>query len=154
MIITFEDNAIILKEDINEQSFTKGNFDYILHDYPNQSSSSSSSKKLSKKLFFNIEHKVKSNKELILFYDEIHLIITRRYLLQWQAVEIFMKNGKNYFINLYTNQKAKEFLTRIIKYGITVIQKKDIEQQFNNYTNKSGVNHSAFILSATLCMTI
>ena len=140
MIITFEDNAIILKEDINEQSFTKGNFDYILHDYPNQSSSSSSSKKLSKKLFFNIEHKVKSNKVSILFYDEIHLIITRRYLLQWQAVEIFMKNGKNYFINLYTNQKAKEFITRAIKYGITVIQKEDIEQQFNNYTNKWNNN--------------
>ena len=48
------------------------------------------------------EKKVKRDvsKEIIIFYSEIEQIIERRFLLMWQGIEIYLKNGKSYFFNL------------------------------------------------------
>ena len=50
--------------------------------------------------------RIKRKKVIIILFDEIEEIIERRFLLMWQAIEIFLKSGKSYFFNfLSTEQK-------------------------------------------------
>ena len=46
------------------------------------------------------------NKSLILLYRDIKIIIKRRMLLMYQAIEIFCNNGKSYFFNLYKKENC------------------------------------------------
>ena len=52
----------------------------------------------------------KGNKRIIIVFDEIEEIIERRFLLMWQAIEIFLKNGKSYFFNFLTRNKYENIL--------------------------------------------
>ena len=50
------------------------------------------------------------NKKVIILYSEIEQIIERRFLLMWQSIEIYLKNGKSYFFNLLDSQKCQKVL--------------------------------------------
>ena len=49
-------------------------------------------------------------KKVIILYSEIEQIIERRFLLMWQGIEIYLKNGKSYFFNLLDDQKCHKVL--------------------------------------------
>ena len=49
------------------------------------------------------------NKIVIIHFSEIEEIIEKRCLLMWIAVEIYLKNGKSYFLNLLSS-KNKDIL--------------------------------------------
>ena len=59
---------------------------------------------------------LKKLKTVIIFYDEIKEIIKRRTLLMHQSIEIFLKNGKSFFFNLFkisNANKVYKFLAEI-----------------------------------------
>ena len=84
--------------------------------------------KLKKKKIF------KKNKEVIILFDEIDEIIERRFLLLWQAIEIFLKNGKSYFFNFLSKEKSDFILDIFNKNEKTrnKIKRKDHFQQLVN----------------------
>ena len=47
----------------------------------------------------------KKGKTIIILFDEIEEILERRFLLMWQSLEIFLKNGKSYFFNFLTKDQ-------------------------------------------------
>ena len=49
-------------------------------------------------------------KKIIILYSEIEQIIERRFLLMWQGIEIYLKNGKSYFFNLLEDTKCQKVL--------------------------------------------
>ena len=51
------------------------------------------------------QKKFKRNKVVIILFDEIQEIVERRFLLMWQGVEIFLKNGKSYFFNFLSKEQ-------------------------------------------------
>ena len=57
--------------------------------------------------------KTRENKIIIILLNEIEEIIERRFLLMWQAIEIYLKNGKSYFFNFFTKENCKSFLEMI-----------------------------------------
>jgi hypothetical protein len=68
-------------------------------DYIELSKSTSHRKKLTDKLKMNIFSRDKTEFEILKFeYKEINEIHKKRFLLKPNAVEIFLKNGKNYFV--------------------------------------------------------
>ena len=48
-------------------------------------------------------------------YKDIKEIIIRRYIYDFRALEIFLKNGKSYFFNLYSKQNVQKFFDVIEK---------------------------------------
>ena len=67
------------------------------------------------KNIFNKNKKTREKKILIILLNEIEEIIERRFLLMWQAVEIYLKNGKSYFFNFLNKEKCKSFLEMLKK---------------------------------------
>ena len=63
--------------------------------------------------------KTKEKKIVIILFNEIEEILERRFLLMWQAVEIYLKNGKSYFFNFLTRENCKSFLEIFKKNNIT-----------------------------------
>ena len=51
------------------------------------------------------------DKEIIIFYDEISEVLNRRFLFTWLAIEFILKNGKNYFFNLFTKSQHKKLFS-------------------------------------------
>ena len=51
------------------------------------------------------------NKKLFIFKKEITEIINRRFLYSFQACEIYLKNGKSYYFNMYSEEKKIEFFS-------------------------------------------
>ena len=49
------------------------------------------------------------NKIIIIKLKDIQEIISRRYIYDYRAIEIFLKNGKSYYFNLYLKEKVKSF---------------------------------------------
>ena len=49
-------------------------------------------------------------KIVIILYSEIEQIIERRFLLMWQGIEIYLKNGKSYFFNLLDDTNCQKVL--------------------------------------------
>ena len=99
----FTDIFILFK---NENKFDFKNLDYIFHSEKRE-------------ITYN-------NKIILIKYNEIEEIISRTFLYNHQAVEIFMKNGKSYMFNLYQekyldsfykimNEKKSQFNFKIIK---------------------------------------
>ena len=80
-----------------------------------------------KKIFEHIK-KYKKKKIIIILFDEIEEILERRFLLIWQAIEIYLKNGKSYFFNFLTKEQ-KEFILDIFKNN--KITKNKIHQKDN-----------------------
>ena len=54
--------------------------------------------------------KTKEKKIIIILFNEIEEILERRFLHMWQAIEIYLKNGKSYFFNFLTKENCKSFL--------------------------------------------
>ena len=52
----------------------------------------------------------REKKRLIILFEEIDEIIEKRFLLMWQAIEIYLKNGKSYFFNFLNHEKCKKIL--------------------------------------------
>ena len=61
--------------------------------------------------------KYKRKKTIIILFDEIEEILERRFLLMWQAIEIYLKNGKSYFFNFLTKEQSR-FIIDIFKNNI------------------------------------
>ena len=62
-----------------------------------------------KYLFGSIREDIKiKNKIIIIKYKDIKEILIRRYIYDFRALEIFLKNGKSYLFNLYSNKKITE----------------------------------------------
>ena len=55
------------------------------------------------------------NKIIIIKLKDIQEIIIRRYIYDYRALEIFLKNGKSYYFNLYLKEKVKSFFEIIEK---------------------------------------
>ena len=85
------DNFILFK---NENNFNFKNIKYIFHSDQ-------------KEVTFN-------NKVIIMRFNEIDEIITRSFLYNNQAFEVFLKNGKSYLFNLYKEDFLTQFYTYII----------------------------------------
>ena len=54
--------------------------------------------------------KIKEKKIVIILFNEIEEILERRFLLMWQAIEIYLKNGKSYFFNFLSEDNCKFFI--------------------------------------------
>ena len=64
----------------------------------------------------------KRAKKIYIFKSEIREIINRRFLYLFQACELFLKNGKSYYFNFYSEEKKIQFFSL-----------------FNNENNKSNI---------------
>ena len=60
------------------------------------------------------EEEISYEKKILIFYDDIEEIVERRILYRWQGLEIFLKNGKSYMINLL-NKTNYELLVNSLK---------------------------------------
>ena len=82
-----------------------------------------------------IEEEFNYNKNIIIFYDDIEEIVEKRFLYIWQAIEIFLKNGKSYMINML-NKENYEGLTKSLKNIPNVLfREKDFFQKTHELTN-------------------
>ena len=74
----------------------------------------------------------KRNKKLYIFKNEITEIINRRFLYLFQACEIYLKNGKSYYFNFYSEEKKIEFISIFSqnKGDIKIIS--DLKTEFKN----------------------
>ena len=55
----------------------------------------------------------KKEKQIIIKYQNIEEIIKRRFLFMYQAIEIFLLDGKSYFFNLFQIKKTENFFFEI-----------------------------------------
>ena len=73
-------------------------------------------KKNIKYLFSSLSDDIRcKEKILIIKINEIEEIIVRRYLYDYRAFEIFLKNGKSYYFNLYSKENINIFFDEISK---------------------------------------
>ena len=63
---------------------------------------------------FEKRKKYKTEKKIIILFNDIEEIIERRFLLMWQAIEIYLNNGKSYFFNLLSEEDLN-FMINIFK---------------------------------------
>ena len=79
------------------------------------------------------------NKKLFIFKKEITEIINRRFLYSFQACEFYLKNGKSYYFNFYSEEKKIEFFSLFSNkefnpYGIKIISDLKTEFKKNDFT--------------------
>ena len=145
MNIIFESNAIILKEEVGRPFIEKKKYDYLFsefHSFPVNH--------IDPQMITQLKNSIKYNNTLILFKEEIDFVVSRRYLHQWQAFEIFMKNGKSYFINLYTYSYATSFVSKLNTFKIKVISKQNLNEEFKNDTlkwNNNEINTFQYLMN-------
>ena len=82
--------------------------------------------------------KYKSPKILIILFEEIEEILERRFLLMWQAIEIYLKNGKSYFFNFLTKEQY-DFIIEIFKNN-PITQKKFKERNYFKLHQKNLIS--------------
>ena len=72
-------------------------------------------------------------KKIYIFKDEITEIINRRFLYSFQACEFYLKNGKSYYFNFYSEEKKIKFFSLFSKKNIII---SDLKSEFKkkNYT--------------------
>ena len=72
------------------------------------------------------------NKKLYIFKKEITEIINRRFLYSFQACEIYLKNGKSYYFNFYSEENKIKFISLFADqaYDIKIIS--DLKSEFKN----------------------
>ena len=80
------------------------------------------------------------NKKLFIFKKEITEIVNRRFLYSFQACEFYLKNGKSYYFNFYSEEKKIEFLSLFSNkefnpYGIKIISDLKTEFKKKDFTN-------------------
>ena len=73
-------------------------------------------------------------KKIYIFKDEILEIINRRFLYSFQACEFYLKNGKSYYFNFYSEEKKIKFFSLFKNKKISIISdlKSDFKKQ--NFT--------------------
>ena len=73
-------------------------------------------------------------KKIYIFKDEILEIINRRFLYSFQACEFYLKNGKSYYFNFYSEEKKIKFFSLFSNKNILIISdlKSDFKKQ--NFT--------------------
>ena len=81
------------------------------------------------------------NKKLYIFKKEIVEIVNRRFLYLFQACEFYLKNGKSYYFNFYSEEKKIEFFALFGNkdynlYDIKIISDLKTEFRKKDYTNK------------------
>ena len=90
------------------------------------------------------ENKRKKNKKkfVIILFSEIEEIIERRFLFMWQGFEIYLKNGKSYFFNLFSENmknnlfdyfKKEERLKNLIRSRDFLYKEKEITRKWAKY---------------------
>ena len=72
-------------------------------------------------------------KKIYIFKDEISEIINRRFLYSFQACEFYLKNGKSYYFNFYSEEKKIKLFSLFSKKNIIIY---DLKSEFKrrNYT--------------------
>ena len=72
-------------------------------------------------------------KKIYIFKDEITEIINRRFLYSFQACEFYLKNGKSYYFNFYSEEKKIKLFSLFSKKNIIIY---DLKSEFKrrNYT--------------------
>ena len=69
-----------------------------------------------KYLFSSIINDIKQkNKIIIIKYKDIQEIISRRYIYDYRACEIFLKDGKSFYFNFYSKENLNSFFNNIEK---------------------------------------
>ena len=118
--IIFEKQKFVFNETIDEYK-KLNNSNIILNNFEimnlfslTYANKKTSNKKEETQSNFGKRKKIKKNKVVIILFDEIEEIIERRFLLMWQAIEIFLKNGKSYFFN-FLSKKQNEFILNIFE---------------------------------------
>ena len=79
----------------NENNFNDNDLNYIFHS--------------------DIKEIEYNNKIIVIYHKDIDEIFTRAFLYNNQACEIFLKNGKSYFFNLYKEEYLLKFYSKIKK---------------------------------------
>ena len=91
------------------------------------------------------------NKNVIIHLRDIDEIIEKRFLLMWQGVEIYLKNGKSYFFNLLS-ENNKELLFDLFKnnsYIKNILHKKEFfskEKQISKIWKNGGLSNYDYLL--------
>lgn len=84
-------------------------------------------------LFCSLVDDIKlKNKIIMIKYQDIEEIISRRYIYDYRAIEIFLKNGKSYYFNLFIKENVNSFFEEI--------------EKIKNKNNKNNPNIYDFIL--------
>ena len=81
------------------------------------------------------------NKKLFIFKKEITEIINRRFLYLFQACEFYLKNGKSYYFNFYSEDNKINFFSLFSNkennpYNIKIISDLKTEFKKKDYTNQ------------------
>ena len=74
----------------------------------------------------------KGKKKLYIFKKEIKEIINRRFLYSFQACEIYLKNGKSYYFNFYSEEKKIEFISIFSQNPGSIKIISDLKTEFKN----------------------
>lgn len=89
-----------------------------------------------KYIFHSDQKEIKYNKKLILIrFSEIDEIISRSFLYNNQAFEVFLKNGKSYFFNLYKEEFLNQFYSCV--FDKSRLKKTDFNFSIVNNPKKS-----------------
>ena len=80
------------------------------------------------------------NKKLYIFKKEITEIINRRFLYLFQACELYLKNGKSYYFNFFSEEKKIDFFSLFgnkdyTPYDIKIISDLKTEFKKKDYSN-------------------
>ena len=94
------------------------------------------------------------NKKLFIFKKEITEIINRRFLYSFQACEFYLKNGKSYYFNFYSEEKKIEFFSLFSNkdfnpYNIKIISDLKTEFKKKDFT-KNWLNNKISTLEYLL----
>jgi len=113
-------------------------------------------KKNIKYLFSSIYEDINDkNKIIIIKYNNIKEIIARRYIYGYRAFEIFLKNGKSYYFNLYSEEKILklfEVMEKLInkqKYNFEIIKeplKYFNQKKYNERWKKDEISTYQYLL--------
>ena len=78
----------------------------------------------------------RKNKKIFILKKEINEIINRRFLYLFQACEIYLKNGKSYFFNFYSEENKIKFFNILEnkEYNIKIISNLKEKFRLKNYT--------------------
>ena len=74
----------------------------------------------------------KRNKKLYIFKKEIKEIINRRFLYSFQACELYLKNGKSYYFNFYSEEKKIDFISIFSQNPGDIKIISDLKTEFKN----------------------
>ena len=62
------------------------------------------------------QNQIKRKKKVVIIHlNDIEEIVEKRFLLMWQALEIYLKNGKSYFFNLLSFDNKNSLLEELEK---------------------------------------